>query len=456
MFVDRERELKAMKDELKNNRSSFIVIYGRRRVGKTTLIKEFVKDERHVYYLATELPIEQQFRDIQRQAGRELGNDLLMNEPFNRWEDFFDYVTDLKVSLVLIIDEFPYLVQTESAIPSIFQKGWDEHLKNSNVDMVLCGSSISMMEDHVLKSNSPLYGRKTSQLKLKELPLYTLEEFLPKTGPEEIIRYYSVYGGVPAYLEMLDPDISFEDNLVKTILRIDAPLKDAVDFILRTELRKPERYRGILSNIARGVTSLHGLSQAMGMKGNEISQYLSRLQTLGLIKREEPVTMSPKKRKRRGRYDINDKFFRFYFYHVLPNRSDVEEGKYESVLHEFGDTESSYISPVFEEICREYVKKNMDYSKVGRWWYKEEEIDIVALDEKQRKILLGECKWTKRPVERKVYYHLLEKADKVRWKHEEKRYAIFSRSGFSDDLRDIDDPALSLYDLDDIRNGLIR
>lgn len=456
MFIDRKSELEALQDEWERDNRSFIVIYGRRRVGKTSLIKEFIKDKRHVYYLATELPIEQQFRDLQRQAGNELDDDLLKNEPFTRWDDLFNYIEDLDDNFILVIDEFPYLVEAESAIPSIFQKGWDESLKNSNIDIILCGSSISMMEDEVLKSDSPLYGRKTSQLKLKDLPIRSIQKFLPGHSPEETIRYFSIFGGIPAYLELLEPENNFENNILRTVLNIDAPLKDAVDFILKTELRKPERYRGILSNLARGVNTLNGLSQAMGMEGNQISQYLSRLRTLGLTKRIEPITMSPKKRKRRGRYMITDKFTRFYFYYVLPNRSDIEEGKTGSVFNEFKDTEGHFISTIFEEIARDYVVKNKKYSKVGRWWYKEDEIDVVALSEKGNKLLLGECKWSRNPVSEKIYHKLKDKADRVRWKNEDRdlEYVLFSKSGFTDDILDIYDTKLTLVELDELWDSL--
>lgn len=454
MFVDRKRELHSLKEELKPDRNSFIVIYGRRRIGKTSLIKELLKEEDHVYYLATELPIKQQFGDLQKQVGKEIKDDLLKKKAFDEWDDFFNYISDLKKSFILVIDEFPYLIEAEDAISSVFQKGWDEHLKGSDIDLILCGSSISMMEDNILKSDSPLYGRKTSQIKLKELPLVSLEEFLPNETTEDRIRYHSVYGGVPAYLEMLDDEISFKENLKKTVLDIDAPLKDAVDFILKTELRRPERYKSILSYLARGVTTLNGLSQEMGLETNRISQYLSKLRTLELVKREEPVTVSSKKKKRRGIYKIVDNFFRFYFYYILPNRSDIEEGRVGPVLEDLEENESSYISPIFEKISRDYVRKTMDYSKVGKWWYQEDEIDVVALDTKRKKMLIGECKWTNNRVDKDLYQDMLEKENKVRWnkKEREVEYAIFSKSGFDDELKEIED--LLLLDLKDIWDGL--
>ncbi len=456
MFVDRERELHSLKEELKADRTSFIVIYGRRRIGKTSLIKELLHEESHVYYLATELPIKQQFEDLQKQVGKEIEDDLLKKKGLNEWDDFFNYISGLEKSFVLVIDEFPYLVSAEDAISSVFQKGWDEHLKGSEIDLILCGSSISMMEDNILKSDSPLYGRKTSQIKLKELPLVSLEKFLPKETTENLIRYYSVYGGIPAYLEMLDGGLSFKENLEKTVLDIDAPLKDAVDFILKTELRKPERYKSILSYLARGVTTLNGISQEMGLEGNRVSQYLSKLRTLELVKRKEPVTISSKKKKRRGIYKIVDNFFRFYFYYILPNRSDIEEGRVGSVLADLEESESSYVAPIFEEISRNYVRETMDYSKVGKWWYQENEIDVVALDTKRKKMLIGECKWSDHQIEKDLYHEMLEKEKKVRWNNGDRKveYAIFSKSGFDDELKDIEN--LHLLDLKDIWDGLAK
>ncbi|MFW5953600.1 MAG: ATP-binding protein [Candidatus Natronoplasma sp.] len=454
MFVDREKELRSLKEALERDRNSFIVIYGRRRIGKTSLIKELLKEKDHVYYLATELPIKQQFEDLQKQVGKELGDDLLKKKAFNEWDDFFNYISDIEKSFTLVIDEFPYLIEAENAISSVFQKGWDEHIKGSEIDLVLCGSSISMMEDNILKSDSPLYGRKTSQIKLKELPLTSLKKFLPRQSTEDIIRYYSVYGGVPAYLEMLNSELSFEENLKRSVLNIDAPLKDAVDFILKAELRRPERYRSILSYLARGVTTLNGLSQQMGLEGNRVSQYLSKLRTLELVIREEPVTLSSKKKRRRGIYKIIDNFFRFYFYYILPNRSDIEEGRVESVLGSLKENESSYISPIFEEICRDYVRKTTSYSKIGKWWYQEEEIDVVALDPTKKKMLIGECKWTDNPIGKDLYQDMLEKEKRVRWNKgdREVEYAIFSRSGFDDGVKNLEN--LLLLDTEDIWKDL--
>ncbi len=459
MFVDRENELEALEDQWDSQKSSLVVIYGRRRIGKTSLIKEFMEEKPHVYYLATELPIKDQFDDLQRQAGVELDVDLLKNEPFDRWEDFFRFIADLDEKFALVIDEFPYLIQAEKAVPSLFQKGWDEHLADSPVTLILCGSSISMMEDNILKSDSPLYGRKTSQIKLKELPLSSLSHFLIDHEVEDIVRYYSIYGGVPAYLEMLDPKTDLPENLKNTVLEIDAPLRDSVDFTLESELRKPERYRAILANIARGLTSLNELSQEMGLESNRVSQYISKLRTLRLVKREEPVTLSPKKKKRRGRYRITDKFFRFYFHYILPNRSDIEEGKLETVLDRFKTSEDEYVAPVFEEVCQDYVSKSMDYSKSGRWWYKEDEIDIVALNGREKKALFGECKWSKNEVDFDLLNDLKEKAKKVRWNNEEREetYTLFSRSGFSDELEEHsnDSDELELYSLEDMRSLFI-
>ncbi len=453
MFVNREVELESLEEEWRRERNSFIVIYGRRRIGKTSLIKEFIEGKEHVYYLATELPIKQQFQDLQRQVGRELEDEILSNEAFHRWDDFFNYICDIGNRFILVIDEFPYLVRAEKAITSVFQKGWDEYMKDSDVGMILCGSSISMMEDSVMKSESPLYGRKTSQIKLKELPLISLREFLPGHSPEELIRYYSVYGGVPAYLELLDPRLSFEENLEITTLKVDAPLKDAVDFILKTELRSPERYRAILYHLSKGITDLNGLSQKMDIEGNRISQYLSKLRTLNLVIREEPVTISPTKKRRRGIYKVMDNFFRFFFYYILPNRSDLEEGDPEGVLREFREDEHYFISPIFEEICRDHVRRTMDYSKVGSWWYREDEVDILGLDPKRKEMMIGECKWSEKPVGKDLYSDMLEKEEKIRWKNKDTKvkYAIYSKSGFDDELMGIE--GLSLFDVDEIWHG---
>ena len=333
-----------------------------------------------------------------------------------------------------MIDEFQYLIETNSEILKIFQKIWDEHLKESKVTLILTGSSVGMMESEVLGYKSPLYARRTGQLKLKPFTLKQVRSFFQENELKEQIKIYSILGGIPYYLEQFDRDKSLKENVLDNIIKTGSVLREEAITLLREELREPKSYFSILKAISSGTTRFNRISNKTGIKGRSLSKYLIRLQDLHLIEKRLPVTAS--KKSKRGLYYIEDNYLDFWFKFIFPNQSYMEQNPqlfYDDIIEPELDV---YTSKKFEDVCKEFIISNKNtYSKVGNWWYKEDEIDIVALNERDNKILFGECKWSNREVDHRLLDDLKSKSKKVRWNKDRKdEYVLFSKSGFAEDL----------------------
>ncbi|WP_254547406.1 ATP-binding protein [Halomarina pelagica] len=454
-FYDRTEELDALRTAFEAPGHDFFVVYGRRRVGKTALLKEFCTDRPHVYYLvAQEAETRQREKFVERIADR--FDDRLPR--IEDWPDAFDYLGEKLAAedAIVVVDEFPYLVEENDSLPSYVQAFVDERLQATNSMLVLCGSSVSVMESEVLAHKSPLYGRRTGQIDLQPFSFAQAREVIDY-GFETAIRSYAVTGGTPMYLLLFDYDESLADNIRTRVLSPTAVLYNEPEFLLRTELRSPARYMSILEAIATGHTTPNEISGATNIDPGPLSKYLQTLRRLRLVDREVPVTASSKKSKR-SLYRVADEFLRFWFRYVEPHRSSIEEAPelvYEDTIEPDLPT---HIGMSFEEICTEAVWAGVRsgvldrYSTVGRWWFGGDEIDIVGLAAKDDRILLAECKWTSEPVGYSLVEDLREKAERVRWGPETRteRFALFSKSGFVDGLADELDDNWHLFGLDEL------
>ncbi len=452
MFIDRSKEMNALQKRYRSDDFEFMVIYGRRRIGKTELIKQFSKDKPHVYFLSP-----QDTEDMQISKFLKTISDFF-DEPkpdISDWSGAIDYLkTKLeKEKIIFSIDEFPYLVQTNSSILSYLQGIIDEIECDSM--LILCGSSISVMESDVMGHKSPLYGRRTGQIDLHPFDFATSLEVIDYPI-EEAVQSFSITGGTPMYLLQFDYDQSLRDNIKNKILDKTSLMYEEPGFLLRTELRNPNRYMSILEAIASGHTVPNRISNATGIDPGPMSKYLKTLRRLRLIKREIPVT-AEQKRSKRSIYEINDNFFRFRFQFIEPKKSWIEESPEKVLAEDIMLSLEEFTSKTFEDICIEYVWNEHDYHKVGKWWYKENEIDIVGLNEREDKILLGECKWTDSKVDTYLLDSLKEKSEMVQWKNKdrEEEYVLFSKSGFTEDLRERSSKSnqLYLYSLEDMMRG---
>lgn len=441
-FVDRKAELESLGRFYKEERFQFIPIYGRRRVGKTRLVQEFMKDKPAIYFLADSVAEQEQLKNLGREVGGFFNDTILVDSGFKDWYQFFEYLKkNAKGRLLFIIDEFPYLVNANKAISSIFQKGIDQYLKGTEVFIILMGSSIGMMEREVLFYKAPLYGRRTGAMEVREMEFASLKEFFPKKNNEELVSIYGVTGAVPAYLEKINPEKDIFHNIEELILDKGTFLYNEVEYLLREELREPRNYFVILRSIAQGKRKLSEIINDTGFEKSLLSRYIEILRGLRFVEKEVPVTEKYPEKSKLGLYKIHDRFFEFWFKYVFPNRGRVEIGRSKEVLRTIRETFDQHLSYVFEDVCKERCLELMredriSFTSIGRWWHRNEEIDIVALDEEKREIYFGEAKWSKKPVGTDILEDLRRKAPLAEWNSgkRKERFMLFSRSGFTDAL----------------------
>lgn len=444
-FVNRQNELSFLEKTCRTKDFQFVPVYGRRRIGKTRLIQEFIKDKRAIYFLADSVSETEQLRNLGRIVGEYFNDSILTDAGFRDWYQFFSYIREKqKTRLIFVIDEFPYLVNSNPAISSIFQKGIDEYLKQSNVFLILAGSSIGMMEKEVLFYKAPLYGRRTASLEVKEMTFDALKEFFPGKDFEELVKIYSVMGAIPAYIEKINPGHDIFRNIKELILSKGTFLYSEVEYILREELREPRNYFVILKAISQGKRKLSEIINETGFEKSLVARYLDILRSLGFVEKDIPVTEKYPEKSKQGLYRLHDKFFTFWFKFAFPNRNRLEIENVDYVLKQIKDTFEHHISTIYEDVCMDICKDLMkdgliQYTTIGKWWSKDEEIDIVALDEEQKTAYFGECKWSNKKVGDDIYQDLLRKSQLVDW-HKEMRknkFILFSKSGFTQRMTEI-------------------
>ena len=365
-----------------------------------------------------------------------------MNAVYSTWEDLLHALNQAAQSerLVVVLDEFPYLLTAYPPLATILQRIWDQTLKDSQIMLILCGSYIGMMEETVLGYQAPLYGRRTAQYLLEPLQFKDARLFYPSFDLEDQVRSYAVYGGTPAYLHTLQPQLSLIENILDGILSRGSFLYDEVRFVLQQELREPRNYFAILQAIAAGKTRLNEIKLATGIEG--ATSYLDTLQQLHLVERVVPVTETQPQKSRRGIYRLKDHYLRFWFRYVHPNRSQLERGGAQIILENQVIPEIDHFSSLtFEEVCQQFFWQSGLSGKlpfvpinIGNWWNANEEIDLIVLEENDA--IVVECKWTSKPVGIDILSDLERKSNLVRPELENRqiRFALCSRSGFTSQL----------------------
>lgn len=449
-FIDRHDEMAALEEEYRRKEASFVVLYGRRRVGKSELLKEFIRGKRAVYYLATE-ESEVLNRDaFQEVAAEMLGIPLLAGAPFSRWEDAFRAIVQepARERTVLVIDEFQYLGK-HAAFPSVFQRIWDTILREHDVMVVLCGSLVSMMISQTLSYDSPLYGRRTRQMRLQQIPFKYYGGFF-EGNPDRrmLIELYSVTGGVPKYIEMLGDSANVYESIERHVLDKSSYLYDEPAFLLRNEVSEVGSYFSVIKAIAAGNQKLSKIANALEVKSTSVTTYLKTLMDLDIVEREVPVTEEHPEKSRRGLYKIKDNYIRFWFQFVYPNKSFIESGHADLAMRKIqANFIDNHVSFVYEDVCAERMWElnaqdawPFTFLRAGRWWDNyNNEIDIVALDPDGGNIVLGECKYWKGKVGASVLRDLEKKAELVNWRKNNRKqwYVLFSAGGFTDELIDL-------------------
>ena len=424
-FVNRKRELQALRKSYGSERKELIIVYGKRRVGKTALVKKSVKGIPHIYFFAEETLEKENLKMFQSLVAKVLKNPLVAKAELS-WEEVFELLDGSGV--VIIIDEFPNLLKANRGLLSKFQKIWDSSRK---LKLVLTGSAISVMESHVLGYKSPLYGRRTLSIKLEPLSFLHLKEFFPEKSWGELVRIYGITDGIPAYIKEVQFRLKVGEKL-EDVFQPNKPLFDEAEFLLRSELREPVRYFAILKAIASGKTKFGEIVNFTGLPSSTVSQYLSNLQTLHIVEERHPV--GEPERRRNARYYLSDLYFNFWFRFVYPNRSQLLDFGY---IENFEEEYNHYLGFVFEKVAGDFLKElnragklPFRFTKIGGWWKKTEEIDLLAINEREKKALFIEVKWKelKEREARGVLKDLERKAELVGLEGWERWYGIVAKS----------------------------
>jgi len=462
MFVGRERELAVLQKEMDRPGPSLVVVYGRRRVGKSTLILHAIQGRPHVYYQATRVTDPDSQALFRSQISRALGGDPVL-DGLTGWESLFEYLHQRARStaqgLTVVLDEFPYLCDANPALPSIVQKVWD-HVRatGSPLNLILCGSSISFMEE-LLAERNPLHGRQTAALDVGPLTYREAAGFFPGWSAEECLRVYGVFGGLPYYLSLCRPERTLAENILNVVLADGAPLREEPEHLLQAELQNVARYASILRAVADGCTQRSEIMNRVlpkGETGTSLTPYFHKLEALRLLRAEVSLDIRDRDRARNARFYLDDPFLAFHFRFVLPYASALEAGHAEEVLQEaILPHLDEYMGGRFEEICRDwlrlYGRERLPSSarEVGRIWAADYDIDVAAtlLNGEQA---FGECKWWAGPVGLNILDRLQENSALTRYRKRDHTpcYLLFSRSGFTPELetKAAGDPRVVLID----------
>ena len=454
MFLDRHNEMHSLNERFSDSSAEFIIIYGRRRVGKSELIDQFIADKPGLRILAREETHDLQLKQVSHELIHFYNDSHLNSVIFKDWDSVFSYIrshADRRV--VLAYDEFPYLVREDPSLPSIIQYHWDTWMKDSQIFLILSGSSIRMMEEMTMQYRSPLYGRRTGQYLIKPLRFINILDYCQDF--EKAVHLFAVFGGTPAYLLKADITKGIFENITQKILREDSVMFRDTEFVLQTEVSEPRYYFSILRTVSEGITTLSKISQNTGLETATVSKYLQTLMSLQLIRREIPAGESH--RSKRGQYFLSDNYFSFWFRYVYPNTKFVEMGKGEELMHNLiQPTFAAYVGRKFEDCIQDLIWEFNSrellpfvFQDCRRWWYKEVEIDLIATGNFDT--MFCEVKWQDGVNAMSVYSHLIEKKETYFTSHKRKKedmtlyYLIIGKS-FLEKTYDLGDNVI-LWDI---------
>ena len=444
MFIGRKQELDELNRLYGRDTFEMVIIYGRRRVGKTSLINEFCREKEHIFHVA----VEQSDKD----ALSSFSDDILSAYPsagsyleaFPTWEKAFQYIVEQagERRVVVAIDEYPYMAAGNPSLSSILQKLIDTRLSATRIFLILCGSSMSFMENQVLGYASPLYGRRTAQFKIEPFDYFESGQFFSSATKEERLEAYGIAGGIPQYLNNLAREESLADGIYRNYFRKDGHLFEEPSNILKQELREPATYNSIISAIASGAGRINEIATKTGEDSRKCSKYLNTLIDLHIVKKEYPVGMAT---GRNGIYGLHDNMFRFWYRFVPGNITNIEADMGRLVLERnVLPYMADYMGKIFEDICKQYMLRRnrqmslfFTFDQIGRWWgnnplkKRQEEIDLLAFSGTQA--IFAECKWRNEPVGAGILQDLVEKSEPFAC-YQEKYYMLFSKTGFTSEL----------------------
>ncbi len=445
-FVGRKREMALLEDLWQSPQAAFLVLYGRRRVGKTRLLWEWMqKHPEDVLYWAAEPSSESDQRRAFSQAVYRFfhPNSAEASVYYPSWRAAFEALADFAAQrgrrVALVIDEFTYLLEHGPQAAGALQHAWDQRLSRSNIMLVISGSHLGMMVRDVLSPQAPLYGRATAALRLRPLPYPATREAFPNYSPEARVALYAVVGGVPAYWAYWNPEKDFNDNLTTFITHAALSLSDEPRFLLQDYIRETGNYYAILSAIARGAHTPADIRRASDLPAGHVSRYLEILRETGYVERRRSVTSPPNSRQ--GRYHLTDPFLRFYFRFISPYRSQIAAGVHQPLLEELRHHLLAFIgSYTWEEIARLWTLHAgsrgalpFQASQVGAAWTRAAQVDVVGINRRERTLILGECKWSPEPVKADVLRKLVARTKAILPSEKNWRvhFVVFARGGWT-------------------------
>ena len=465
MFIGRERELNSLEKLYASDKFEFAVIYGRRRVGKTALINHFIRNKKAIYFMGVESNDKQNLENFSKNI-LEYGVGIQVDTAFLSFQAALEYVFQLaeKERLILAIDEYPYVARSSRSLASTLQLLIDKYKENSKLMLILCGSSMSYMEDHVLAYKAPLYGRRTAQMKMQPFDFADACRYFKNFSDEDKALIYGIVGGTPQYLLQMDDKLSIEENIKNTFLNPTSSLFEEPENLLKQEVREPALYNAIITAIATGSARMAEISTKVGAETSVCAAYLKNLLALGLVQKETPYG---EKASRKSIYAIDDNMFRFWYRVVPENYSIISRGASDIAYKRMEPHLSDYMGKVFEEICKQYLWKLLlkgqspvEFGELGRWWgtdpftHSQTEIDIMG-EQDINTALFGECKWTNERVDTGVLETLAKRGQLF---HYGKIYLVlFAKRGFTKGCVDMANRMgnVMLVSYDDLVNSML-
>lgn len=440
-MIERTEELTRLDQMFLSNKFEFLIMYGRRRVGKTTLLQEFSTKHQTIFYPAQEKNDALNLSDFSKMLQQHFSGSFIA--PFQDWEAAFNYIgmQTGQNKTVLIIDEFPFLAATNPSIKSILQHQIDHVWSKQNIFLILCGSSVSFMVNEVMGYKSPLYGRITGSMEVKPFDYLDSAKFFPGYSFEDQLIAYGILGGIPRYLNAFDPAKSIQNNIKDNILQNGAFLNDEPQALLRMELREPVIYNSILEAVGNGCNRIIDISNKIHEEKSKCSKYIITLQSIRLL--EKHVPCGENQTSRRGIYEISDNFYRFWYRYVFSNQAYFAMLGTQKACEEIMEEINDYMGPVFETICTQYLIRMAKKGKlpfvpytIGKWWGNnpviraQDDVDILALDKKGTRAIFCECKFRNKPLPMEEYNDLITAA-KAFPAIKETYFMFVSKSGFT-------------------------
>lgn len=472
-FIGRVEELKKLNQLYETPGFQMAVIYGRRRIGKSTLIAEFVKDKKAIYYMATKVGTSRNVELLTKEVINVLAP-ALKNVSFQNIEDLFSFIGEnvSEEKLVFVIDELPYWAEKDESILSIFQKFVDNQWAEKNILFILCGSALSFMEDKVLSEKSPLFGRRSTQIKLEVFNYLEAAEFVPEYSNEDKAICYGITGGVAKYLSLIDSSKSIDENIVEQFFEKTGYLYDETRNLLTQEFNDISLVNNIIEQIAAGENTLNIISDKVHEKETTVLYSLNKLMAVGLV--EKRVCITEEKNKKKTQYVLKDQMFKFWYSYVPAAFSAIELGKGEVYYNRLVRPNiHTFMGKVFEDMCNYFVLKqglegnlNCFVTETGTWWGTEmiedeqgkkrvqaADIDVVGLSAAEKGMVVGECKFKNEKIDKKVYETLVRRSKVISCKYPVVQYLLFSLAGFTEWFgENVEKNMVTLYTLDDLYN----